>query len=592
MKTTTHTNPKRQRGTLLRISQHISPLSMLACKFFLVAVMIWKCFGLVRDVPAQETKQNPVLSGLVGRWLLSSDLQDHSGKHRHLTSHGVSLESIGGKDSRRAASFNGRDSHLALPADQLPNLQHGEFSISVWIYANATEDDVPGDVVSQYDSQLRRGFHLSLKTNTGVTLTQANTRQLQFGIDNARPLTWEDCGRPGQSILAFSLVSHEGELYAGTCEPGKTESGRVYRYGGKQFWMDCGAPAPCNSVTAMAAFKGKLYAGVGKYRVAGSSLPESENAELGGKVFCYEAGQWTDCGQLPGSEAVSGMVVFRGSLYAACLYKPAGFFRYDGGEKWTDCGVPNGMRVASIGVYNGYLYGTSYDGGRVARFDGSIWTDCGQLGSESENTQTYGFAVYQGQLFCGTWRSGRVYRFDEPNLWVDVGRLGEEMEVMGMIVHNGRMFAGTLPSGEVYEYRGTDVWQRVGELDTTPNVRYRRAWTLAEHHGRMYCSVLPSGRIWSTEAGKMAAWDHEFPAGWHHVAAVKGPDRLLLYVDGKQVAESTRFEHRDFDLTSNRPFQIGAGENDFFTGGIRDVQLFHRSLSADEVASLHRDGKK
>src|SRR5262249_8179924 len=161
---------------------------------------------------------------------------------------------------------------------------------------------------------------------------------------------------------------HEGDLYAGTCEPGKGDAGHVYRYAGDTQWVDCGAPAPCNAVTALAVFHGKLHAGVGKYRVAGSALPESANVNLGGKVFRYGGDKkWTDCGQLPGAEAVGGMVVFRGALHASSLYRPAGFYRYEGGTKWADCGVPDGKRVEALAVYNGHLYATSYDVGRVYR---------------------------------------------------------------------------------------------------------------------------------------------------------------------------------------------------------------------------------
>jgi len=38
-------------------------------------------------------------------------------------------------------------------------------------------------------------------------------------------------------------------------------------------------------VTALAVHDSKLYAGTGKYRLAGSALPESENMHLGGRVY-------------------------------------------------------------------------------------------------------------------------------------------------------------------------------------------------------------------------------------------------------------------------------------------------------------------
>jgi hypothetical protein len=286
---------------------------------------------------------------------------------------------------------------VTVPAATLHALDEGDFSVALWLRAEAGPG---GDLVSRYDPGKRRGFHLTLKSNPGVTSNQANWRHLQFGIDDRRDSTWTACGRPGKALFAFALAVHEGALYAGTCEPGKDERGRVYRLDGGDHWIDCGAPDGSNSVTALAVFDGALYAGTGKYRVAGSSLPESENGTPGGKVFRYAGGnQWVECGQLPGTEAVGGLVVHEGTLHASSLYKPAGFFRYEGGTQWTSLPVPSGpdtttneavpKRVVPLTVHEGSVYAGSYDGGHVYRFDGTGWTNCGRLG---ENTQTYSFA--------------------------------------------------------------------------------------------------------------------------------------------------------------------------------------------------------
>jgi hypothetical protein len=424
---------------------------------------------------------------------------------------------------------------------------------------------------------------LSVKTNA-ATSSLANHRHLHFGIDDDRASEWSDCGRPGNALLVFSMAVHEGSLYAGTCEPGATECGRVYRYGDGQQWIDCGAPDRSNTVTALAVFNGRLYAATGKYRVAGSALPESENKQLGGRVFRY-AGQdrWTDCGQLPQAEAIGGLTVFRGQLYASSLYRPAGFFRYDGETGWIDAGTPDGKRVNALAVYDGHLYASSYDGGQVYRYDGTSWTDCGRLG---ENTQTYSFAVYQGRLHAGTWPSGRVYRFDDIGKWADMGRLGEELEVMGMLVHNGRLLAGTLPLAKVYSYEGDRTWKQLARLDHTPDVKYRRAWTMAEHDGRVFCSTLPSGKIFAFEAGHNATCGSSLPAGWHHVAAVKSSNRLVLYVDGAQVARSGEFDAKDFQLDGAAPLRIGFGATDYFRGRLADLCLYRRALSPAEIREL------
>ena len=70
-----------------------------------------------------------------------------------------------------------------------------------------------------------------------------------------------------------------------------------------------------------------------------------------------------------------------------------------------------------------------------------------------------------------------------------------------MSVYNGKLYAGTLPLADVYRYDDNSKWTPVGQLDKTPNVRYRRAWTMAVYQGKLYCGVLPSGHVLSLEAG-------------------------------------------------------------------------------------------
>ncbi len=538
--------------------------------------------------------------GLIAYWPLAENGQDVSGNALHATAHAVSFAGTGPSTSlKTAASFDGQNAVLEVPAHEQLQLGKNDFSVSVWVYADSEFDDVPGDIISQYDATTHRGFHLGLKTNAGVTFSQANARHLQFGIDQNRPAeSWKDCGAPGGALLAFALCEFDGNLYAGTCEPGPADAGHVYRFAGDDNWIDCGAPDRSNSVTSLAVFDGHLYAGTGKYRVAGSSLPESENDTPGGGIFRFDGeSKWIACGHLGDSAAVGGMVVYRNRLYASSLYRPAGFFQYDGDATWKNVGSPQRpddlpgdtthMRAEALTVYNGWLYASSYDSGRVFRFDGESWFDCGQL---ADNTQTYAFATLAGRLYVGTWPSGRVYRFEQPHQWTDVGRLGEELEVMGMLVHNGRLIGGTLPLAEIYEFDNISSWTRLTQLDHTPEVKYRRAWTMAEHDGRLFCSTLPSGKVYAWQAGKVAMAGNAFPPGWHHVAAVRSDAGLKLFIDGTQVGTQSEFDATDFDLSNNQPLRIGFGPNDFFKGKLSDVKLYGRALSDSEIQS-HSNGR-
>ncbi len=523
---------------------------------------------------------------LVGYWKLTDDSRDASGNGNHGLNHGVNFTNFSG---HKAARFDGRAGWIEVPPSASLRLGADDFTIAAWVRLpeETAQDDAYGDILSQFDPSIRRGFNFGITHNTGVTTSQPNTRNVHFGMDNAQQdAAWRDHGRPGNAVLVFALAVHDGQLYAGTCEPGRDEAGRVFRFGGGSTWVDCGRPDVCNSVSALAVFDNQLYAGVSKYRLGGSALPESENPHSGGKVYRYAGNQsWVDCGRLPDTEAIGGLVVFRGKLYASSLYRPAGFFRYDGGAHWTSLPVPFGKRVEAMCVYNEQLFASSYDEGHVFRFDGKDWVDCGQVGPP-ENTQTYSFAVYEGRLYVGTWRTGRVYRYEGDNNWKDVGRLGQELEVMGMMVHNGKLYAGSLPLAETYRFDNADHWTRLAVLDATPNVQYRRAWTMAEFQGRLFCGTLPSGRVWSFEAGKNVTYDHALPDGWHHLAVVRQGNQLTLYLDGRPAATSATFAPSDYDLGSGTGLKIGFGPNDYFRGALRDVRIYRVALAQQQIQRL------
>lgn len=550
-----------------------------------VRLLVWRLIFTSIVVYGTTAAARAGEPGLIGWWKLAGNADDASGSERHGVNHGVDFKAPGRNGN--AAGLNGRGSFIDVAAERAPRLGSGNFSAAVWVHTDADPHTGGGEIVSQYDPVARCGFRLGIATYSGVTTSQANTRNLYFGIDQGRlEPQWRDHGKPGEAILVFALAAWRGHLFAGTCEPGQGQSGHVYRFDGGQKWIDCGSPAPCNSVSALAVHQGELYAGTAKYRLAGSALLESENTNLGGRVFRYAGGRnWVDCGQLPDTEAIGGLVVYRGSLYASSLYKPAGFFRYEGERRWTTCPVPNGKRVEAMCEYDDQLFASSYDEGHVFRYNGQAWKDCGQVGG-SENTQTYSFAVHYGRLYVGTWRSGKVYRYSSDDRWEDMGRLGDELEVMGMMVHNGKLFAGSLPLAHVYRFDGPGHWQDVGCIDATPHVKYRRAWTMAQFQGRLFCGTLPSGRVLSIEAGRSATYDTELAPGWRHVAAVRDGKTLKLYVDGKLVGESSEFAAADYDLSSNTPFLIGAGPGDFFHGRLSDLRLYDRALGGDEVAEL------
>jgi len=549
-------------------------------------IMTWMTASIFASRVETLLAQQATDAELVGHWPLLDDAQDVSPSKLKTVSTGIDFGK-GGESLNpiRGARFDGRTSIVEVaPIDQL-KLGTDSFSISLWAHADEDVGDTLGDLVSCYDAKERRGFHLGIYSHGGVTNSQPNLRQVHFGIDEARVESeFTDHGRLGDAVYVFSLCVHDGRLYASTCHAGADQTGRVFRWDGADRWTDLGSPGRANAVSALAVFNGSLYAASSKYRLAGSSLSESENSAFGGNVYRLAQGDvWEDCGSVsPETEAIASLVVFRGHLYASSLYRPAGFFRYEGDQRWTPCNTPAGKRVEALTVFNDALYATSYDEGSVFRFDGQDWQHVGTI---PEASQTYGFGIYRGDLYVSEWPKAHVFRYRGNSDWVDAGRLGQELETMPLLVYNGKMYGGTLPLAEIYRYEGDVNWTRFGRVDHTPDVKYRRAWSMAVHQGRLFVGTLPSGRVLSIEAGRNATYDRQLSPGWHHIAAVRGERSLKLYVDGAMVGESARFDAEEYDLSTESPLQIGFGAQDHFRGRIADVRLYRGELSSAQIQS-------
>jgi hypothetical protein len=531
---------------------------------------------------------------LAGHWKLAADARDYSGANRHGESRNVNFSPQG------YAEFNGRDSFVEIPHDDVLDLGARDFTVSAWLDIGSAADDNPGDILSQFDPARRRGFNLGVKTLQGVTVAQSNTRNVEFGIDNARlEPEWADCGRPGNAVFVFALCVYHGDLYAGTYEAGKDEKGHVYRYKGGREWEDCGSPDASNSVISLAVYRGQLYAGTGFYPARGSALPDSENTTAGGRVFRYDGGKnWVDCGGPEGVTAVGAMAVFKDRLYTGPAFtqnaQMKGVFVYDGARGWPLAGVPGDARSFTLAAFNGDLWsgGDVYleeqRGGVFHSADGKEWVFAGRPGIPpgEKSMQLYSFQAYQGRLHIGVWPTAEILRYEGGTDWTSIGRPGEEKETMAVAVYNGMFYVGTLPLAKVFRYDGAGQWTDLGQLDKTPGVKYRRAWSMAVFQGRLFCGTLPSGHVFSREAGKCLTYDHELPAGWRHIAAVKRSDRLELFIDGRRVARSSAFDRNDFNLSTGRPLRIGSGQHDFFCGRMKDIKIWRRALQNDEIEAI------
>ena len=231
--------------------------------------------------------------GLIGYWKLQGDCRDYSGKGNHGINHGVDLQEGG---------FNGRDSYIEVSNSKFLALGKRDFSICAWIHTDNGLEDVIGDVVSKYDSKLRRGINLSIKSSSGGYQSSGDDKQVHFGLDNGRLGKWFDCGRPSETsnYVSNSLTVFQGKLYAAITDARNEKDWcHVFRYEGERNWVDCGrvGDGKTTGVIPLIVHKGELYAATTTYewtRVLAGDYDSS-------RVYRYEGGKrWKDCGQ-PGN---------------------------------------------------------------------------------------------------------------------------------------------------------------------------------------------------------------------------------------------------------------------------------------------------
>ncbi|MBI2431792.1 MAG: LamG domain-containing protein [Candidatus Hydrogenedentes bacterium] len=518
-------------------------------------------------------------AGLIAHYPLVTDAKDATGHGHDGAAHEMTFE------AGRGAKFNGHGAYIEVPDAVDLDFGVNDFSIATWISTSEQTTDALGDIAGKFDPASRTGLNFCLQHAFGIASSQANDRNLLFGVDaGTEPSVWTDRGRPGNATMVFALCVWEGNLYAGTFELEKEGRGHVYRLEGDA-WVDCGAPAESNAITSLVVHEGKLYAASSHYRSGGSALPDSENVTPGGHVYRFEGDQkWRDMGGIGEGEAIGGMVSFQSYLFASSLYAPAGLWRMKWGGGWDNMGNPGG-RIVALTVRDGAIYGSGYDEnwGGVYRWDPEAkWADCG---TPPGTTQTYSFATHYGNMYVGTWPSGKVFRYDGNKAWEDQGQLGEEKEVMGTLVYNGKLYAGTLPLAKVYRFDGPSAWHDTGQLDTTPDVKYRRAWTMAVYDGQLFCGTLPSGKVYSMRAGYAATHDTALDDGWRHVAAVRRGTNLELWVDGQKVDEQS-IGKQALDISNEVPFTIGFGANDYFNGFMNNFRIYNRALAEAELTEL------
>jgi hypothetical protein len=214
-------------------------------------------------------------------------------------------------------------------------------------------------------------------------------------------------------------------------------------------------------------------------------------------------------------------------------------------------------------------------------------------------------------MLLGTWPQGYALRYDPDEQWTIVGRLGLPEgrrlcnEINDLTVYNGKLYAGVIPKAELYRYEKDNEWTLLGrranrpdwEVDNFPT--WLRLTCLTAFEGKLFAAtgscqgraldapVDPSmGRVSAIQAGQVVSYERDLGASWTHLAAVRSGRELRLFVNGELVSTSQLREGPAFNLTNHRPLLVGFGAQNYFSGSLADLRLYHGALDADAVRTI------
>jgi hypothetical protein len=249
-------------------------------------------------------------------------------------------------------------------------------------------------------------------------------------------------------------------------------------------------------------------------------------------VFRYEgADRWTDCGQVGTGQStgVGPLIVHQGHLYAVTTtydwtrvetgpYEPGRVYRYAGGTTWVDCGQPSdNLTLNCAASYNGKLYvGGGPQTWGVYVLDGENGWKESKIFPKSgpQKCFPHTMSCYNGKVYVG-WPS--VYAFD-GNEWAYAGVPSEPEETLqthSLAVFRGQLCAGTWPLAKVSRFLGGEKWQefgRVGEDGTEVNA-------LVVYNGKLFGGSIPRAEVCRYDGGESWTSLKRFysPPGWEPV---------------------------------------------------------------------------
>jgi cysteine-rich repeat protein len=216
-------------------------------------------------------------------------------------------------------------------------------------------------------------------------------------------------------------------------------------------------------------------------------------------VYNQNNGAWPDSGLETDETRIwsLGYYSVNNYLYAGTADQNGYIYEYDGCE-WKFSYDTKEKDVKAFEEYNGKIYASTGERGRVFVNDGNGWKPAFDPAIKHDGEDRFGYSLktYKGKLYYGTgWRGGTIYVYD-GSTWKISGNGNlkgtDYFEVYSLEVYDGKLYAGTGKTGQVYVLNNDGGnWQYQATLPKTQLV-----WSLKRYNGNLYAGTNPNGIIY------------------------------------------------------------------------------------------------
>jgi len=125
------------------------------------------------------------------------------------------------------------------------------------------------------------------------------------------------------------------------------------------------------------------------------------------------------------------------------------------------------------------------------------------------------------------------------------------------------------------------------------NADYEKGWLLGSRKGQACLAISSKDRDdGDGNLTYLAGGETMKPGQWYHIAGTYDGQRMVVYLNGKQVAASEE-QSGDILYSQNAPFVLGAyrDDNEFHphVGALQDFRLWKTALSAEAIQSVYQE---